>query len=348
MNIIWHGPAECDEPYFEVEDDTSGLNGCFSYRPKSNGLWDDISLDKFECILFDNPHFNKGSNIFEVKIDEIDERIGYMIPINSLLSDDGQFNNNVKNYAYASFWYLLTQIKTLIYDKNELTDYFHDNTVVCILHKDTLNGKFPDFDINNYIIAFFQRGYIIHSNQPVGEIKYYDYEQLIKSKKTLHIKQANSNLNDSFINDLFQTHLPKEDNALVRFVLAYQAIEHLMGVRCDETIKDSIKKYEAKQIFQNDFIDIVGKSRNERSLITDIFPQTANSKYVDTFKTECKKLFESIGRTSPEKPSDMFYDFRNTLVHNYRGLIKYKQQTAKTIQQFELLVSDICSKYQKT
>ena len=117
MNIAWNPQSEDTEiAFFRVTDDRDGLVIDFEYLPNSQNLWEGIHVHNFEFILLDSPYYNKESNIYEIEIDKKGERFGYVIPINALVSREGNFTGVIKNYAYVSYWYLLTQIDKLKID----------------------------------------------------------------------------------------------------------------------------------------------------------------------------------------------------------------------------------------
>ena len=349
MDIAWNPQSEDEEiAFFRVMDESDGLVIDFDYLPNSQKLWEGISLRNFEFILLDNPYFNAESNIYEIEIDKKGERFGYVIPINALVSCEGNLTGAIKNYAYVSYWYLLTQIDKLKNEKNSLTDYFHENLVVCVLHKETLNRHIQDFSPDLYLLSFYEKGYYRYGQKPTKLVKGYDYDKLITHLGKIYINRGQSKcLENQFIKSLFCNYLPYEEVALARFIMSYQAIEHYMSEICCIEIEQIICDYIDKKIYKNDYFDKVGKLGGERKQISLIFGKIDNShKSVTEFERECTILYEMINY-SPEKEgiSNLFYSFRNLLVHNYRILLDNEMQVLKTIQCFELLIVHICKNF---
>ena len=349
MNIAWNPQSEDTEiAFFRVTDDRDGLVIDFEYLPNSQNLWEGIHVHNFEFILLDSPYYNKESNIYEIEIDKKGERFGYVIPINALVSREGNFTGVIKNYAYVSYWYLLTQIDKLKIDKNSLTDYFHENLVVCVLHNETLNRYIQDYSPDLYLLSFYEKGYYCYGQKSTKLVKGYDYDKLITNLNKIYINRGQSKcLENQFIKSLFCNYLPYEEVALARFIMSYQAIEHYMSeISCIE-IEQIIYDYIDKKIYKNDYFDKVGELGGERKQISLIIDMINNShKSVVEFKKECTILYEMINY-SPEKEgiSNLFYSFRNLLVHNYRILLDNEMQVLKTIQCFELLIVHICKNF---
>lgn len=344
MEIIWKAKDDNVEiSYFEVTDD-KGTSVYFEYYHQSDNLWGNIK-DNFEFILLDSPCNNAESNVFEVYIDDINERCGYMLPINAIISKEYHPDkNNVHNYLYASFWFLLNKIYELRSDKNILSDYFHDNLVVCVLHKKTIN-KINQFHRDNYIISLYEKGYYNYNEQPSKKVDGYDYDKIITSNNKLKIKSSFLTKNQ-FIKDLFYSYLPKENDAIARFIMAYQAIEYLMSEMCDMKIKEIISHYTDQKISKNDYFERVKEIGRERQQLRHIFENIKkNHPSISDFEEDCNSLYSAINYDLSDKKetSDLFYSFRNLLVHEYRKLINYKELVSRTIQSFELLIVHICN-----
>ena len=349
MDITWNPQSEDEEiAFFRITDNGAGTVIDFDYLPNSQNLWEGIHMHNFEFILFDSPYYNAESNIYEIDIDKKGERFGYVIPINALVSCEGNFTGPIKNYAYVSFWYLLTQIDELKNNKNSLTDYFHENLVVCVLHKETLNRHFQDYSPDLYLLSFYEKGYYRYGERPTKLVKGYDYGKLITSSDKIIINSGQPKcLDNKFIKSLFCDYLPHEEVALARFIMSYQAIEHYMSEICSAEIEQIISDYTNHKIYKNDYFDKVGKLGGERKQISLIFEKIDNThKSVAEFEKECTILYDMINY-SPDKNgvANLFYSFRNLLVHNYRILLENEIQVLKTIQCFELLIVHICKSF---
>lgn len=349
MKITWNPQNENEEiAFFRVTDDSNGLIIDFDYFPNSQNLWDGIQMHNFEFILLDSPYYNAESNIYEIEIDKKRERFGYVIPINALVSCEGYFTGHIKNYAFVSYWYLLSQIDKFQNNKNSLTDYFHENLVVCVLNKETLNRHIKDYSPDLYLLSFYEKGYYRYGQKPTKLVKGYNYETLITTSNKIHIERGLSKcLENEFIKNLFCNYLPYEEVALARFIMSYQAIEHYMSEICHAEIEQIIFDYIDKKIYKNDYFDKVSKLGGERKQISLIFERIDKShKSITEFKRECTLLYETINY-SPDKEgiANLFYSFRNLLVHNYRILLDNEIQVSKTIQCFELLIVHICNNF---
>lgn len=342
MEIIWHPSNDnAEASYFEVVDDYITID--FEYYHQSCNLWDNNN-NNFVIILLDSPCNNAESNVFEVYIDNIDERCGYMLPINAIISRDNHpKGGNIHNYLHASFEFLLNRITRLYSDKNMLSDYYHDNLVVCILHKETIN-KIKDFSLDNYTLSLFEKGYYYYSKYPFKKVEGYDYDKFISVNNRIKIKSSISP-NNNFLKDLFCIYIPNEEAAIARFILAYQAIEYYMAEMCDIKIQEIISDYKDGKLSKNDYFERVKDIGGERQQIHYIFEGIKREHpSVNNFKDDCLSLFAAINydRKKVDVP-DLFYDFRNLLVHDYRKIMSNKELVCQAIQSFELLVVYICN-----
>lgn len=344
--ISWHQQNENeDDANFQVKDCDENVFYLY-YYPPVDGLWNNIKLEDFQFILLDSPYNNAESNIYEIKIDDISERVGYMFPINSLCSNEKHSKSVIDNYSYVSFWYLLTLVDKFEFDKNLITDYFHENLIVCALHKKALFENNIEFNLDLYLLSLFYKGYYLYKREKVSIVKGYDTTKYDCNSDTIHIRKSQSNcIDDTFMKKIFCDYLPKETVPIARFIIAYQAIEYLMNIICESEIKDVIKDFQENKIFKNDFFDKVGQLGGERKQISLIFNNIDQShQSVKNFEKECSSLYDVIKyKYKKNGIHNLFYSFRNTLVHNYRELMGLEEQTIKTIQCFEQLIVHICN-----
>ena len=133
-----------------------------------------------------------------------------------------------------------------------------------------------------------------------------------------------------------------------RFVLLYQIIELLME---DAIIQDVDKIYNRLrngEISTNDYFAETSRVSKEKERIRNIF-NSCNLQSIDCekFREACKELFVNSGFNSEttSNDSDMFYNFRNKMMHSYSRLYEYKNLMSKTIQNFEQIVLLIIERY---
>lgn len=340
MGTIVH-KAQKEEQYFEYEN--NGITLQFEYRPTIKKTWDNFA--DFEFHLLENPYLNKESNIYETYVKFADdERIGWIFPLSVLESDTVEDRGNLLNYIYIAYQELLNRIDNL--DKgNLLSDYYAPNSIICIIHKGTINKiTGEDFNIQDYIISLYTYGYsLIGQDERANPINNYKYN----CDKRIYIRKTKSLCGDDFINQLVQNELPYADNFLYRFMLLYQVVEYLMEKESANGIMNAIGKYNAKNIDKNTLLVEIRDQISEQKLIKDIFKNSnIDNKILSLFQQECEQLFKTVPYIPSSKDSPtLFYNLRNQLVHSYRKYIAHKEQLITTIRYFELIILEIIISY---
>ena len=346
--------TEENSPYFRVKNlDNVGIN--INYIPTSDCDWD---KERFEIQIFENPYLNAENDVFEVYESSLDERIGWIFPITILESNENDFvdTKNLNNYKFIAYKKLLEQNKTVIQKENfdefyKLSDIFKDS-IICLFNKNTTN-KIPEFDFKNYILSFYDYGYLILDIIPKSK-SFYDKTNFLNvmrnERKRIVLKKSNFNIYDNdFTKSLFfKEHLLQSDSYLVRFIFLYQIIEYFMSIEFDKQFELCLEDYKNKNLVKNDLKENIMTLSKERTLIRDVLNRISlNQELKQLFLQECKFLFEDIDFT-PKKDSlpDKIYDLRNLVVHRLRELTSKQESLEKILEVFERLIIDILINYE--
>ncbi|WP_318662177.1 hypothetical protein [Treponema sp.] len=283
---------------------------------KVNPKWQNYETNDFQYNLLYNPYFEIQDDIFTIKLDDSDERKGYLFHLSLFYSDDEWSQYGLLNeYVFIAFkWYLETHLE-------EIDDYFIDklksveNENLFILVINPYPG--PKIDLMAYELELLSLGFSYLPNN--HKISGFDFKSLLNGK-TITLRKKNKLLSDdSFIELIIKNKLPETKESELRFFLCYQIIEYLIrqeSTNDREIIENMIKhKYDF-----NSLKEAINNYQNERETIREIFEKY---KMKDRTKIECYKntynhsgLFLAYNQTND---SDIFYNFRNKFIHYYES-----------------------------
>ena len=277
-------------------------------------LDDEYDIGNFSYELFYNEN-NCENNIFQVCIDS--KRIGWIFPINSLLSSEHDYANNkyFLKYAYIAIYLLIRDINSI--DKINLphnftlTDYYNkENTIFVIDQENTKQVK--DFKLENYIVSLFKYGYTYNENSNFNPSP-------IKGTKRLNIRPLSKELSDNpNINALFinQFTLAK-DNEIIKFHICYQIIELLISKVFEHKLQLIIEKLSNDPENLFDLREKLSNITSEKERIKCLFEDYTSCDTSD--KTQigilCKRFLELNQKKSSKNYYYDLYSVRCMLVH---------------------------------
>lgn len=336
-------------------NDESGIDFCFEYNPSTIGLWKDLNTLDFDVQLLIHPFLNKESNVFalESNLNQVKETVGYIFPISVLDSDSFEAKRSAdNNYLFVAYKVLLERLNEIDQSTDSLAKCFEDNICVCILNHRTIGQKHGVWDcihsLRKYGYSYFVPN---NSYKKVEGYTIDNYKELIPASRIRVDFSVPLMYSDPIIDGIIRA-LPKADNLVYRFILLYQIIEFLVSKKVSESINDVISTYKrSPSCSENDFLENINNIRKERGVINDIM-NTCNILSTDcskSFNLHCKHLYELAKVVPNQKDKDnLFYSFRNFMVHSYRHLNPYMEELAKTIFYFEQVVLTIVEKYSYT
>lgn len=335
-------------PGFEYE--VNGTLGFVDFIPSIDGLDEDINVDDYIVELLINPMLSNESDVYNLCIKLTGEAtadrqtVGAIFPILALDSDQ-TLRKGMCNYLYTAFWHLLSRLKSLC--EGNFSSNFESNVCVCVFSKKLIGNDNP---LHLCIHTLRKYGYsYFEDNNSVSSIDGYNRDLIIGvNQKNINIELKEPILYSHPIIDRILRDLKSASNVTHRFVLLYQIIEFLMEDAIVQDVKNIYNKLQEGKISTNDYFVEVSNVSKEKERIRNIFNYcNINAKDCEKFRKSCKKLFESSGFLSENigNDSDMFYNFRNKMMHSYRKLYAHKTILSETIQHFEQIVLLIVEKY---
>lgn len=344
MNIKISKESKDGENFLIAKDKNNSIS--FEYKPSLEDIWSNLNLESFIFIQLDNPYLNLESNVFNVKLEGLPETCGWIFPISVLESDQTKKKETLLNYVYVGFNYLLTQIEELVINKNRLSDYYTDNLILCVLHKETVS-KIGDFNIKEYLLSFYTYGYSLYNKQMSAlPVKSYNKHNEYKEKQHIKILKSNYYHNVEFVNNLINGSLTNCTDALVRFILLYQIIEFIISNKHQSEFDSLLAAYQNSDFTKNDFVERIKEISREKYMIDKIIKEdTLDSNICLNFKNECKSIFNDIDyKYNKDSLPSLLYSFRNQITHSYRSFLGKENNLVKTIECFESVIFNLIIK----
>lgn len=283
----------------------------------------------FTLFLLNNDECKENS-IYQVYCEK--KRLGWIFPIQSLLSKEHDYHEDIHflRYAYIAIYLLLegkdvTQTEVPVYKENlGIDDFYRSNSIVMILCNKNLND-IEEFDIEDCIVGLYKYGYsFVGKGNTDGEMVVGDKLKLERLPKELR--------GERFIVELFKDILAKEGSPLTRFHLLYQVIELLIGKIFDKELQKivDILAQKSNSLFdvKEDLNELAGEKRRVKRLFNDCSGELVNK---SALMDKCNELLTCTEKKTQDKVEAAIYSVRNLLVHDYRSIPRNKQYLIKEI-----------------
>ena len=301
-------------------------------------FWPKLQLDseynpsQYRYLFLHNEREDYSENsIFQVYVDK--QRIGWIFPIQALLSDQHDYAGNkfFLRYAYVAVWLLLNNIKS----ENEqeisseifLDDFYDNSLTLLVLDNENISRLEGTFGIENYTISLYQYGY---SWSGRGNLD----SQIEKPDKIIHLKSIAKELQQTkYIYTMFEKEIPKIQEAFARFHTYYQIVEILISIVFEDKFKTFVDllKNSKESLFEKR--DKLGNMILEKQRVKWLFAE-----YVSIPQTEknildeqCKKLLQENSKKAGVGMAENLYAVRCLLVHSMYTLNEYSHEILEDI-----------------
>ncbi len=347
---------------FILKDESSKDSFEFKYALEPDIKFKTTDTD-FDIYLFHRDAF-ATNDIYQLKIDS--ERIGWLFPIQALLSSEHDYstNENFFPYSFNAYKILLKNSINLPYKKVEaegqitIENIYGENTIIFIVYKKYLRelklNKGIQFKIDDYLLFFYQYGYtLLTTNNFENLYNIRDVTTTFKSfdSKVIKLSKISDDLiNDrSYLNSLIQGLIKLERHPLVKFHLLYSVIELYISRIFEADFKATLN------IFSNsiDFYDAkenLTKLTNEKERIKKLFstkcPGIDQVLIADLEVVSNSFLSFSFPSVVFQMPAaEAIYKVRSSIFHNLRNIpVGYEFELSKVCQKLELLILEIALK----
>lgn len=316
----------------------------------------------FEIYLFHKDKF-AANDIFQIKAQNM--RIGWLFPIQALLTSQHDYatNEHFFPYSYNAYRILLKNRTNLPYSKQEysgqakLEDIYGENTIIFIGYRKYLKEykkSFKSFDIENYLLFFYQYGYTLLSSanfNSLYSLKQPNYLAKPFPSKVVELQTISEYLKDdkTYLNNLIQGLIKLEKHPLVKFHLLYSVIELFISKIFEAEFKSSVNSF----LNSIDFYDAkerLAKLTNEKDRINKLFSIKCpglNHLMLQQLQDTCNSFLSFVfaPQTYKKPTGEAIYKVRSTIFHNLRLMpTGYEVELEKVLSSLEDLIFDISIK----
>ncbi|WP_294240812.1 hypothetical protein [uncultured Chryseobacterium sp.] len=338
-----------DEKIFQLQASNNFVN--VRYEPK---IFDSaFEGKKMAYYFFQNAYLNAENNIFQVYHEKT--RIGWVFPIQALVSNENDFAENIyfSQYKYSTYKEILSggiatkKININSQDSYSLIDFFEDDIIIFCVSLEKLEEN--NMEISDFLPSFSKYGYYIYEQGDNTILRDNDKANFfLKHTKTqkLLITKSKVKLSDhTFLQNLYYNYLKKIDDKVLRFFMLYQVIEYFLDKDFNYKFDKILKNYEEKKIDKNTFRERINKSSNERSLINNLTAFINDDDLTVDFKRDGKLFLENFGEYDKNEVGDIIYDIRNLLIHRYRDIDTLDTEKIKIFQIITNQLEQIINSY---
>ena len=347
-----------DEYHFELSD-SSGTKVYIDYVLTA---YNDYKPEDYSLFIFKSWILNSENNIFQAYEKDINERIGWMFPIQSLVSNEHKYvgNSHFLKYAYVAFLILLInreQYETFTpylqtTDSYRLTEFYGDDIIILVL-SNTQIQKLDNFHIDNYLTSLYSYSY--YYCQPIDNFKEINSRANFQSPgDTRLILQRNSSYlqGEVYLHRLFKSLLKTEEHPLVRFYLLYQVIELIIEIIFEKSFSDIINNFQNntdKNIYE--LKESIASISSEKERISKLIA-TLEKHFDGNTKTNlllyCNDLLVAFNSEKKDSLALALYAVRSLIVHKFRKLPeKDLPKIAEINKEFENIVIKIILNYEE-
>ena len=212
-------------------------------------LNDRIRYDDYRRRCFTWERDDCGENsIYQVCVNR--KRIGWVFPIQALLSDAHTYSNNeyFLRYAYVAICLLLEIVddrdKRNFISSFRLEDYYKETNNILILDKE--NCKVIDnFILDDYVVDLYKHGYSFKGKGNLSSVIEKPDKKLNLHSQAMELKKI------PYITKLFKDVIPREQEPIGKFYTYYQIVEILIQLIFEHDFRKIISdiKEEAENLF---------------------------------------------------------------------------------------------------
>lgn len=300
------------ENLFQITDKTS--QNVISYTPVLHPV-SEFDPQNFELYFLYNERDDCGENsIYQVYTNK--KRIGWIFPIQALLSDAHNYAENAffLRYAYVAICLLLEKIedrdKRNFIPQLKLEDYYKETDNLLILDKENCK-EIDGFLLDNYVVDLYKHGYSFVGKGNLTSNIDKPIIRLNLCSQSLELKKI------TYISKLFKEVIPKEQEPFAKFYTYYQIIEILISVIFEYKFKEFILEIneETENLFdkREDLNKLIIEKQRVKWLFSNFTKiQTENKRILNQC---CSRLLELNQKKTTNDCAENLYNVRCLLVH---------------------------------
>ncbi len=304
-------------------------------------LDDEYNLADYSYEILNTKTLNRENDIFQVYDKQVGVRMGWIFPIQALVSNDHDHVDDIYflKYAYVAMYFLLHAIdeedRRSSRDFLRITDFYPDGAIVLILCKSNCSS-IKDFCIEDYVVDLFRYGYSFSPD-------IVDTQRRISIEKKINVRRISEYIKDKiFIVEVFKSLLVRTTPLpLAKFHMLYQIIELLIGdifsyefIGFNNKIgEDTDNLFDTKDDLQK----IVG----EKYRVKQLFSRTYS--HVDGIITDrlldvCNEILRASGKKERANVAESLYAVRCLVFHSYGSI---PAESRKKVDEINLIFEEV-------
>lgn len=312
--------------------------------------FEDENLDDFSFTVCFKEKMKESEDYAFIENKDIDDgnkRIGWVIPLSLLITDDDTILNNphLSCYVFHAYQYLLQsdEYAEVLDDESFSTKIGEEaNKNKCLLI--TYKNHLADTDIKRLELPLAKYGYYFHDNHHYNEKRKQIKNNEIKLSLTSNVIDNAGRYIDSYFDQLLEKHLTVQE-PIIRFLYLYQVIEILINKVLIKNLEDLIAELKGPTGSIREVSDVLKKQTEIERWKKVENDSAILPKDYDYLKSLCNTY---VRRTeNPFEHPNSIYKVRNHITHRFR-IAAQNQNDIKDINNlFEMYLYDLMIKYKE-
>lgn len=302
------------------------------------------NLEDYYFNILNTSILNRENDIFQVYDKQANVRLGWIFPIQALLSGEHDYaeNNFFLKYAYIAIYLLLNNVnEENMRNSSEVlrvTDFYSEDAIIFVLCKSNCK-QIKDFCYEDYIVDLFGYGYSCLPYSAIGEKNVY-------VEKRINIRKISKDVKEKiFIVEVFKSLLVQTNLLpLAKFHMLYQIIELLIGDIFSYEFTDFSKKISEDTNNLFDLKDELQKLTGEKYRVKELFNTYSRIDRIlqKRLKDVCNELLKKASKKEKVDVGDSLYSVRCLVFHNYGNIPSEARELIEEINEiFEEVVIEL-------
>lgn len=280
-------------------------------------------------------------------IEDENKRIGWVIPLSLLITDDDTILNNphLSCYVFHAYQFLLKskEYEEVMDDENfstKINEEANKNKCLLITYKQHL----ADAKIKRLELPLARYGYYFYDNHHYNEKRKSVENNKIRVSLAFHVIDNTGSYFDTYFDQLLKTHLEVQE-PIIRFLYLYQVIEILINKVLIKNLEDLINELKGPTGSIREVSDILKKQTEiERWKKIESDSAIIHSDYEDL-----RRLCNSYVRRTenPFEHPNSIYQVRNHITHRFRFAAQNQDGIKDINNLFEMYLYDLLIKYKE-
>lgn len=280
------------------------------------------------------------------------KRIGWIIPVSALISEEHDFaqDSHFGYYAFYIYVFFLSQesIQKKLKDGNDFKTVINElyiegsDSVIFICEKSNIPelNSLDCFDISLYKYGYYKKFYRLNP-----------YHDSFNGSKKITLEKISDVFfdNDKYDNpdiEFFVNEMYFEKNQKLRFFILYQLIEILIDDIMINQLEKQLENFKKSKVSTRE-LDKLIKTKTELSRIEKMMELSKISpdKYSE-LNDSCNTYLKSKGQIEFKFPESL-YKFRNMVIHRFRSVINDDKEFEIVNNLMELFLFDVLINYHR-